>query len=79
MSKGYGERIRDYRRKYGMTREEFGEMVDVAGVTVSRWESGDTAVRGLIKVRLDWVLFDRDWETSWLDGHRSSRLSPTRS
>ena len=35
-----GKRIKELRKEKGITQEEFAEMLNVSGRTVSRWETG---------------------------------------
>ena len=37
----FGEKLRNHRKKLGMTQEEVAEKVGVSPQAVSKWESGD--------------------------------------
>jgi len=39
--KNFGEKLRKYRKKLGMTQEEAGEKIGVSAQAISKWEMGD--------------------------------------
>lgn len=36
----FGERLQEFRKRSGLTQEEFAEQLQVSRQSVSRWESG---------------------------------------
>lgn len=45
--------VRRLRKRLGLTQEEFAHRLGVSWVTVSRWEQGHSAPRGLSEKALD--------------------------
>ena len=62
----FGERVKELRTEKGLTQDQLGEIFNVRGATISRWESGqiEPDFRTLLKladffeVSLDYLLGD---------------------
>jgi phage repressor protein C with HTH and peptisase S24 domain len=66
--KTLGERSKERRKLIKLTQIQLSKKVGVSGVTISQWESGDTAPRGenlyklakALKCSTDWLLFGNE-------------------
>lgn len=76
--KGLGSRIRDTRKKLGMTQKAFGELLGVGISSVSAYEAGESVIppESIVKiaemgnVSIDWLLTGKS-----ASGIRSSQMS----
>lgn len=53
-------KIKEYRKKHGLTQEKLAQILGVAHNTVARWEAGDREPRGLYAKRLQEVLNQKE-------------------
>ena len=62
--KVFGEKLRNHRKKHGMTQEEVAEKVGVSAQAISKWEAGDClpdcfnlkAISDVYKISVDVLL-----------------------
>ncbi len=62
----FGEKLKDARKKTGLTQEELSELIGISRAAVAKWEAGNglpdidnlKAVAGLLDVSIDYLLDD---------------------
>ena len=64
MSTNYSKAILLLRSKLDLSQEEFGKLIGVSLVSVSRWERGEFEPTKIVKVRIDELLKKYHIETS---------------
>jgi transcriptional regulator with XRE-family HTH domain len=47
--------IKEFRKKYGLTRKALGEMLGVSVPAIYRWEHGDRKVSKTVEILLSWI------------------------
>ena len=56
MTKDYSKAIVLLRSKLNLSQEEFGKLIGVSLVSVSRWERGEFKPTKIVKIRIDELL-----------------------
>lgn len=51
-----GDKLKHYRESKNLSQRDLGEMLDVSGPTVNRWESGEQDIPGPAGLLLDWLI-----------------------
>ncbi len=51
-----GDKLKHYRESKNLSQRDLGDMLDVSGPTVNRWESGEQDIPGPAGLLLDWLI-----------------------